>query len=234
VFAALGLGLALPFVAVAFVPALRSRMPRPGPWMKRLQLFLAIPMLASAIAALWLLYRLGGEQGLIAALAWSVLLLAILVAYGFAQRRGRNVGSAITAFALMFAILAIATVPKSAPHVGLRSGTEQWSEARAAADVQRGHPVFVYFTADWCLSCKVNETTSIDRDEVRDAFRKAGVKVLAGDWTNGDPVITRFLESQGRAGVPLYLWYAPAKPPEQLPQVLTPAMLISRAQSVRH
>jgi DsbC/DsbD-like thiol-disulfide interchange protein/cytochrome c biogenesis protein CcdA len=234
VFAALGLGLALPFVAVAFVPALRSRMPRPGPWMKRLQLFLAIPMLASAIAALWLLYRLGGEQGLIAALAWSVLLLAILVAYGFAQRRGRNVGSAITAFALMFAILAIATVPKSAPHVGLRSGTEQWSEARAAADVQRGHPVFVYFTADWCLSCKVNETTSIDRDEVRDAFRKAGVKVLAGDWTNGDPVITRFLESQGRAGVPLYLWYAPGKPPEQLPQVLTPAMLISRAQSVRH
>jgi thiol:disulfide interchange protein len=66
---------------------------------------------------------------------------------------------------------------------------------------------------------------------VRDAFRKAGVKVLAGDWTSGDPTITRFLESQGRAGVPLYLWYSPGKPPEQLPQVLTPAMLISRAQS---
>ena len=91
--------------------------------------------------------------------------------------------------------------------------------------------MFVYFTADWCLSCKVNEATSIDRYEVRDVFQKAGVKVVAGDWTNGDPAITRFLESQGRAGVPLYLWYAPGKPVEQLPQVLTPAMLISHAQS---
>jgi len=93
--------------------------------------------------------------------------------------------------------------------------------------------VFVYFTADWCLTCKVNEASSIDRDEVRSAFGHAGVKVLAGDWTDGDPTITRFLESQGRAGVPLYLWYAPGKPPEELPQVLTPAMLISRAQSAR-
>ena len=83
------------------------------------------------------------------------------------------------------------------------AGAEPWSEARVASYVQQGKPVFVYFTADWCLSCKVNEATSIDRDEVRDAFRKAGVKVLAGDWTNGDPAITRFLESQGRAGVPL-------------------------------
>ncbi|MES2137908.1 MAG: thioredoxin family protein, partial [Pseudomonadota bacterium] len=85
--------------------------------------------------------------------------------------------------------------------------------------------------ADWCLTCKVNEAATIDRAEVRDAFRKAGVKVLAGDWTNGDPAITRFLESRGRAGVPLYLWYAPGKPPEELPQVLTPSMLISRARS---
>ena len=80
--------------------------------------------------------------------------------------------------------------------------------------------------------CKVNEATAIDRDTVEDAFEAGGVKVLAGDWTNGDPEITRFLESRGRAGVPLYLWYRPgAAQPEELPQVLTPAMLISRAQS---
>jgi thiol:disulfide interchange protein len=91
--------------------------------------------------------------------------------------------------------------------------------------------VFVYFTADWCLTCKANEVAAIDRDEVRDAFKKSGVKVLAGDWTNGDPEITRFLESRGRAGVPLYLWYAPGNPPEELPQILTPSELISRAQS---
>ena len=82
--------------------------------------------------------------------------------------------------------------------------------------------MFVYFTADWCLTCKANEVAAIDRDEVRDAFDKAGVKVLVGDWTNGDPAITRFLESRGRAGVPLYLWYAPGKEPEELPQMLTP------------
>jgi thiol:disulfide interchange protein len=92
--------------------------------------------------------------------------------------------------------------------------------------------MFVYFTADWCLSCKVNEAAAIDRSEVRDAFKAAGVKVLAGDWTNGDPAITRFLESRNRAGVPYYLWYAPGQELEELPQVLTPAILISRAQAL--
>jgi thiol:disulfide interchange protein len=200
--------------------------------MRRLQRFLAIPMAATVLAALWLLYRLGGSPGLIAGVAWSALVFAMLVFYGFGQRRGRNVGIAATAFVLMFGILAIATPPKTKPAAIAASGAERWSEARVASSLQQGRPLFVYFTADWCLSCKVNEATSIDRDEVRDAFRKADVMVLAGDWTNGDPAITRFLESQGRAGVPLYLWYAPGKPPEQLPQVLTPAMLISRAQAL--
>jgi thiol:disulfide interchange protein len=123
-------------------------------------------------------------------------------------------------------------MPQRASSTHELRGAEPWSEARVASYVQRGKPVFAYFTADWCLSCKVNEATSIDRDEVRDAFKKADVKVLAGDWTNGDPAITRFLESRGRAGVPYYLWYAPGKSPEELPQVLTPTMLISRAQAL--
>ena len=71
--------------------------------------------------------------------------------------------------------------------------------------------MFVYFTADWCLTCKANEAAAIDRDAVREAFREGGRAVLAGDWTNGDPAITRFLDSRGRAGVPLYLWYEPGK-----------------------
>jgi thiol:disulfide interchange protein len=201
--------------------------------MRRLQRFLAIPMAATVIGALWLLYRLGGSPALIGAFAWSALVLAMLVFYGIAQRRGRSFGIAATAFVLMFGILGIATLPKAKPTAVAASGSEPWSDARVASYLQHGDPVFVYFTADWCLSCKVNEATSIDRDEVRSAFRQAGVKVLAGDWTNGDPAITRFLESQGRAGVPLYLWYAPGKPPEQLPQVLTPTMLISRARQAR-
>jgi thiol:disulfide interchange protein len=135
---------------------------------------------------------------------------------------------------LALIIVGIALVPQRNPVGQIVAGGQAWSEARVAADVQQGKPVFVYFTADWCLTCKVNEAAAIDRSEVRDAFKKARVEVLAGDWTNGDPAITRFLESRGRAGVPFYLWYAPGKPPEELPQVLTPAMLIDRAEAVKH
>ena len=230
VFAALGLGLALPFVAIAFVPALRKRLPKPGPWMKRLQRFLAIPMAATAVAALWLLYRQAGSTGLWLGVAAVIGLLLLLFGAGQRQRAGQRILWAVPAAIALVALLIVVVPAPSRPTVQV-SGAEPWSEARVASYAQQGKPVFVYFTADWCLSCKVNEATSIDRDEVRDAFRKAGVKVLAGDWTDGDPVITRFLESQGRAGVPLYLWYAPGKPPEQLPQVLTPSMLTSRAQS---
>jgi DsbC/DsbD-like thiol-disulfide interchange protein/cytochrome c biogenesis protein CcdA len=232
VFAALGLGLALPFVAVAFVPALRKRLPKPGPWMRRLQRFLAIPMAASAAAALWLLYRQAGTTALMLGIATTIGLLLLLFGAGQRQRDGHSIVWAVPA-ALTAAALVIAVVPQPAPHDARVSGAEPWTEGRVASYVRQQTPVFVYFTADWCLSCKVNEATSIDRDEVRDAFRDANVKVLAGDWTNGDPAITRFLESQGRAGVPFYLWYAPGKPPEQLPQVLTPTMLTSRARSAR-
>ena len=233
VFAALGLGLALPFVAVAFVPALRRRLPKPGPWMRRLQRFLAIPMGATAIAALWLLDRQAGREALLTGVAISFGILFAAFEAGRLQRRNKRGawGAALVALALVGG--AIVLMPARATSAHQIAGAEPWSETRAASYVQQGHPVFVYFTADWCLSCKVNEATSIDRDEVRKSFEEAGVKVLAADWTNGDPVITRFLESQGRAGVPLYLWYAPGKPPEQLPQVLTPAMLISRARSVQ-
>jgi len=113
-------------------------------------------------------------------------------------------------------------------------GAEAWSEAAVERYRAEGKPVFVYFTADWCLTCKANEATAIEREATRDAFTKAGVKVLVGDWTNGDPAITRFLESRGRAGVPLYLWYAPGQAePEELPQILTPGMLSDRAQRRR-
>jgi len=233
VFAALGLGLALPFLFVSFVPAVRTRLPRPGLWMKRLQRFLAIPMGATAIACVWLLYRQAGERGLLVAIIALAVLTTLLIWYGFAQRREAREGSAIFVFSILVVGLAMWQVPAHPVSSPSSAGAERWSEARAAIYVEQGKPVFVYFTADWCLSCKVNEASSIDRTEVRDAFKQAGVKVLAGDWTNGDPAITRFLESRGRAGVPFYLWYAPGKPPEELPQILTPGMLIDRARSAK-
>ena len=233
VFAALGLGLALPFAIVAFVPTLRNKLPKPGAWMDRLKRFLAIPMGASAVAALWVLERQGGQRALLVGIALTIGILFVAFVAGRLQRRGKSGvwGTAIAAVALI--AIGIALVPQRGTTPWRIAGAEAWSEARVAGAMRRGKPVFVYFTADWCLTCKVNESAAIDRREVRDAFRKAGVDVLAGDWTNGDPAITRFLESRGRAGVPLYLWYAPRKPPEELAQVLTPGMLISRAQAVK-
>jgi DsbC/DsbD-like thiol-disulfide interchange protein/cytochrome c biogenesis protein CcdA len=234
VFAALGFGLALPFLLVAFVPALRSRLPRPGLWMRRLQRFLAIPMGATVVACIWLLERQAGARGLNVALVAVAVLTALLIWYGFAQRRDAKDGRVILPLAIAVVAVAMWQVPVPTSASAHRiAGAESWSEARVASYVQQGKPVFVYFTADWCLTCKANEAAAIDRDEVRDAFKQAGVKVLAGDWTNGDPAITRFLESRERAGVPLYLWYSPGKPPEELPQVLTPSMLISRVQSAK-
>ncbi len=233
VFAALGLGLALPFAIVAFVPALRNKLPKPGRWMDRLKRFLAIPMAASAVAALWLLERQGGQRALLVGIALTIGILFAGFAAGLLQRRGKSGlwGTAIVAVALV--AIGIALVPQRGTTPAGVAGADAWSEARLAGAIQRGKPVFVYFTADWCLTCKVNEAAAIDRDEVRAAFKQAGVDVLAGDWTNGDPAITRFLESRGRAGVPLYLWYVSGKPPEELPQVLTPGMLIARAQAVK-
>ncbi|MFC7536646.1 protein-disulfide reductase DsbD family protein [Sphingomonas sp. GCM10030256] len=232
VFAGLGLGLALPFLLVAFVPALRSRLPRPGPWMQRLQRILAIPMAATAAGCLWLLWRQGGEPTLTTGVLAAVLLTLVLLAAGLWQRRGRAVALVAVPAALGIAAAAVLTIDAQPASSAGRSlaGAEPWSEAGVADHLRRGRPVFVYFTADWCLTCKVNEAGAIDRDAVRDAFRAAGVKVLAGDWTNGDPAITRFLESRGRAGVPLYLWYAPGRPVRELPQILTPGTLIELAR----
>ena len=105
-----------------------------------------------------------------------------------------------------------------------------FSEAALAEARSRGKPVFVWFTADWCVTCKVNEAAAIERESVRDAFDAAGVVTIVGDWTVRDAAITEFLTEQGAAGVPLYLWYAPgAAAPQQLPQVLTPELLEQQA-----
>jgi thiol:disulfide interchange protein len=169
---------------------------------------------------------------LLAGLVATAVLAVVLAWLGWRQRSGGAVGWVAIPALVAVAGAAMLFVPqRSENSVNIPRGTERWSQARVAGYVAQHKPVFVYFTADWCLTCKANEVTAIDRDDVRVEFKKAGVKVLAGDWTNGDPAITRFLESRGRAGVPLYLWYRPGAEPEELPQILTASMLISRARS---
>ena len=233
VFAALGLGLGLPFLAVALVPALRRWLPKPGQWMDRLKRFLAIPMAASAAAALWLLYRQAGDRGLLIGTVVSTGVLFAAYEAGRLQRRGKAGAWGGALAAVMLAGIGVALTPRQGAEVQRTADTEVWSEAAVSRILATSHPAFVYFTADWCLTCKVNEAAAINRAEVRAAFKQARVTVLAGDWTNGDPAITRFLENRGRAGVPLYLWYVPGQQPEELPQVLTPQMLIDRARQAK-
>ncbi len=236
VFAALGSGLALPFVAIAFIPALRSKLPRPGAWMATFQRILAIPMALTAAACLWLLWRQGGISALLAGLVAIAMLTAALVFAGRNQRLGRPAVSLPVILFLIAALAPISGLGRGELAVVGRppAGAEPWSEEAVARAQAAGHPVFVDFTADWCLTCKVNEAGAINRESVRTAFRKAGVVEFVGDWTNGDPAITRFLDSRARAGVPLYLWYEPGKPePEELPQVLTQSMLSERANRPR-
>ena len=107
----------------------------------------------------------------------------------------------------------------------------EYSDAALAEARASGQPIFLWFTADWCLTCKVNESVAIERDATREAFEAAGVIAIRGDWTRRDEEIARFLTAQGAAGVPLYLWYPPEGEARTLPQVLTPDLLVDLAQA---
>jgi len=224
VFAGLGLGLALPFLALGFIPALRRRLPKPGAWMERFQRILSVPMFLTAVGLAWVLGRQTGVDGMTLGLAAALLLGIGLWWFG---RHGGWVPLAAVALAVAAALLLVRTSDAAPTPVSDALGAEPFSEARLAELRAAGTPVFVNFTADWCLTCKVNERAALDRAEVAAAFRARGIRVLVGDWTRGDPAIGRFLERHGRSGVPLYLYYPPGGEAEILPQILTVGRLTS-------
>lgn len=229
IFAGLGFGLALPFLALGFVPALRRRLPRPGPWMDRFRRLMSVPMFLTALALAWILGRQAGVDGMAIGLAAAMALGLALWWVGRSQGRGSWLALAPAALAVVAAITLVPT-PTAGPAAAAPQSlleSEAFTEARLAELRKQGRPVFVYFTADWCATCKVNEKVALEREQVAEAFDKSRVAVLVGDWTRGDAAIGRFLEKHGRSGVPLYLYYAPGKPVEILPQVLTPARLVS-------
>jgi DsbC/DsbD-like thiol-disulfide interchange protein/cytochrome c biogenesis protein CcdA len=222
VFGGLGLGLALPFLLLGFVPVLRRRLPRPGPWMVRFQRILSVPMFVTALGLAWILGRQAGVDGMTLGLAAALALGLGLWWWGASGRRlGLALGLAAAAAGLLLVRPGGAMPPvPGAAESGLAA--EPFSAERLAALRAEGRGVFLYFTADWCLTCKVNERTVLDRDAVAAAFRARQVAVLVGDWTRADPEIGRFLAAHGRSGVPLYLYYPPGgAAPVVLPQILT-------------
>jgi thiol:disulfide interchange protein len=227
IFIGLGVGLSLPFLLLGFVPALRRWLPKPGAWMDLFRHILAVPMLVTALGLAWILGRQAGVDGMTIGLA-AALLLALGLWWAGRRQMALKSGAWWPALAaLVIAAGLVAMVPRDpAVAAKLAAGSEKFSEARLADLRKEGRPVFLYFTADWCLTCKVNEKAAIERSEVTKAFANKHVVTMVGDWTRGDPAISRFLSAHGRSGVPFYLYYpAGGGEPRELPQILTPGLL---------
>ncbi|AVP96965.1 cytochrome C biogenesis protein [Ahniella affigens] len=230
VFLALGLGLALPFLLVGFVPALAHRLPKPGAWMDTLKQWLAYPLY---ITAVWLAWVLGHQRGVDAMAIWLIGALALTAGLWwweknrFADRQwSRHLLAALLVAASLWALWTIHRLPADAP----AQNTSQFAKPYSAELLTqlRGAqtPVFVNMTADWCVSCKVNERSTLSGDRFKQALADTGTVYLKGDWTNEDPTITAFLKEHGAVGVPLYVFYAKGSSDGVvLPAILTPDLV---------
>jgi thiol:disulfide interchange protein/DsbC/DsbD-like thiol-disulfide interchange protein len=237
VFLSLGLGLALPFLVLAFVPGLQRMLPRPGRWMETLKQFLAFPLYGTAAWLIWVLSFQVGPTALAAALAGLVLIAFAAWAYGLVQGQGGRSALAFRgmATAAVIAVVAIAVTIRSDQASETASqgssgevGYEAFTQQKLDTLIAEGRPVFVNMTAAWCITCLVNERTALSTESVRAALSGKNVAYLKGDWTNRNPEITRLLERFGRSGVPLYVLYQHGREPVVLPQILTPSLVLEK------
>lgn len=224
VFAALGLGMASPLLLLSYSAAARRMMPTPGPWMETLKQALAFPLYATALWLFWVAGRQTGVDTMAMAMLGALLLALGLWLWGPGALRK---GAAVVALAL-----AVASAgwrgDASAAARGLTQGRVAWTPDAVAAARAGGQPVFVDFTADWCITCLANERTVLHTDDATARFDQRDVVYMVADWTNYDADIADFLDSMGRSGIPLYLLYPadPAAEPLVLPQLLRKRHLI--------
>jgi thiol:disulfide interchange protein DsbD len=221
VFTALGLGMAAPFLVVATFPKLLKFLPKPGAWMVTFKHALGWPMLATA---LWLAFVYNSLTGQVA--TFALLSLALLLALGlwlYGQKGSLLRGLAV-AMVVLFGLWSLHHLNRPTS-----STWQPWSTAAVAQAQAENRPVFIDFTADWCLTCKVTEATVLNTAAAQDVFAKHNVVLLRGDWTRQDAAITAELAKHGRKGVPLYLLYRPNQAePEVLPQLLTVGLLAEK------
>jgi thiol:disulfide interchange protein DsbD len=243
VFTALALGLAAPYVALTLQPAWTRLLPKPGAWMEILRQAISVPIFVTVIWLAWVLAQAYGA-GLLAALLSCFLLLAI--AGWFLGRWPARRWAAIVAALILFIVIAFSVLAPGyftvsqvtvtslggtalASTSGAKSGNGQWEpwSAEALSRYQaQGRPVFIDFTASWCLSCQVNERVALTQPSVQQAFQAANVALLKADWTQHDDAITQALAALDRSGVPAYALYAPGQAePQMLPEVLTPGIV---------
>ena len=231
VFAALGLGMALPYVLLAFFPGWLKRLPKPGPWMIRFKQVLAFPLYATVI---WLAWVLGAQldNDAVGRLGAVLLLIAIALWAWQTSRSGATVAWRATAVvavvAAIFAGASIVQLPAGGNTIKASAESGAWQDyapERVRQIVSAGRPVFVDFTAAWCVTCQVNKRLVLNTDAVQQAFTKHDVALLRADWTRRDATIGRALAELGRNGVPVYVLYRPGREPLLFPEVLSQGMI---------
>ena len=228
IFLAIGLGLASPFLLVSFFPSCARFIPRSGPWMNTLRSGLGFSLLATVVWLLWVLGQSGGAAAVVSMTGVLLFLAFLLWAFGQMQPlQSRWLGrlGAVAIAGLAFTGFNLIEFDASSEANGIAApaspgdGWQVYSEAAVSDALADGRPAFVVFTADWCITCKVNESTVLDREHVRSAFDEGNFALFKADWTRRDEQIRSKLAEFGRAGVPLYLVYRPERPSE--PEVLS-------------
>ena len=243
-FTALGLGLAAPFVALLLAPGWRGLLPKPGPWLLHLKQFLGFTLLATSVWLLWLLGQLGGVNGMARVLSFLVTLALALWVYGLVQYTSgarkhilSGVALLVTLAVSAVALPGLADAPARADSAAAKAAQatsgagwswQPWSERAVAEALASGRPVLVDFTADWCITCKVNEHNVLAGEAVAQAVKAHHIVMLKADWTRRDDTIRAVLKRHGKAGVPMYLVYLPNSPdkPLVLPELLTERIVI--------
>lgn len=238
VFIVLGFGLALPYLLLTLSPPLRKRLPRPGAWMETFKEFLAFPMYASAAWLIWVYEQQAGGMAVLSALFGFIAVAFTL--WAWSRRPIKKIPRLAVTLLILLVLgagltLSFGEALKPATQSDMISNDPFWENfhtARLEELLRADNPVFVDMTAAWCITCKVNERVALDIPETKRLFADKNITALKGDWTNQNPEITKFLESHGRKGVPLYVFYAGRDPatgqrpePEILPQLLTPAIV---------
>lgn len=223
-FAALGLGLALPYLVAGFIPAVALLLPRPGPWMNTLRRLLAFPMFATVAWLVWVLGQQSGIDGAGTLLALLVCMAAIVWALTLRGRTRLVIATLMVAFTAVLAAAIGRNVLQTVEPARLAATAGQrwqpWSAARVAELTGAGQPVFIDFTAAWCVTCQYNKKATLADAEVLADFDSKKVAMLRADWTRRDPAITAALTALGRSGVPLYVLQAPGKAPVVLTEIL--------------
>lgn len=239
IFTALGAGMAAPYVVLSAMPSLIRRIPRPGPWMESLKQAMGFFMMATVVWLLWVLSLQTGPDSLI---RMALLFLALALALWIAGRWGAlhrplkirvlaRMVAAVIAFASLGATLGPEPTKADGRGGDVTAGGVVWetfSPERVAVLRAEGRPVFIDFTAAWCLTCQVNKRVALRRPEVESRFRELGVVTMQADWTDHDETITRALAEFGRSGVPFYVFYPAGSngSPRLLPELLTPGIVL--------